>query len=456
MSSLPFDAQRTINWYVVYDETGQGKEPAALYATPGLKLFSTVGIGPIRGVYTSTNGRMFAISNNELYELSNAGTPTLRGTLASDAGAVTICENTTQMAICDADKIYIFTYATNAFATATIAQSPALTVTELDGYFIYNTTLGRFYISGLQDGLSWNSLDFATAESSPDGLKRVIGALGLLLLLGDRTIEPWYNSGDLEFPFDRQQGATKPIGCVATYSVVEVDNTIYWLGATEEGQGIVYKLEGYSPKRVSTFAIEELINKSTNLSEIRGFAYQEKGHTFYVLNGGELETSPVLDLSSGQWHERAYLEETGFYSQHKAICGTYAFGKHLVGDRDNANVYEMSTAYYDDAGTPIRSRRVFTHINNEGKRIKINTVEVDFERGVGLVSGQGSNPIAWIRTSVDGGRSWGPEINLTVGKIGVRGPRAIARKMGINEDLITFDVTITDPVRRAICGAYAT
>ena len=36
--SLPFNAQRTVNLFPVFDE--QGKETAALYGTPGLKLFT--------------------------------------------------------------------------------------------------------------------------------------------------------------------------------------------------------------------------------------------------------------------------------------------------------------------------------------------------------------------------------------------------------------------------------
>jgi hypothetical protein len=461
MKSLPFDAQRTINLYPVIDETGEGKEVSALYGTPGLELFSTAGIGPIRGEFCSTNGRAFVVSATGLYELDLAGTATLRGTLTSDVGSVTFDENTTQLAICDGAAIYIFTYSSNAFATPTLAASPAYTVTQLDGYFIYNTDAGQFYISGLQDGTSWNALDFATAESSPDGLVRVFATQGQLWLLGSRTIEIWLNTGDVDFPFARVQGARMEVGCAAAHSVVSADNTMFWLGASKEGQGIVYRATGYVPQRVSTFAIERYINTDEDLTDVRAYTYQQDGHLFIGFTGGNLETSLIYDAATQLWHERAYLESDGTYSTHIATTCMFAFNKHLVGDKTNGNVYEMSEDIYDDAGNEIRSERIFTHLGNEGKSFSVNTIQIDFEYGVGLTAGedgspnQGEDPVVWLQISVDGGRTWGSELLATIGKIGAYKWRAYWNKIGYTENQMTFKVVITDPVKRAICGAYA-
>lgn len=453
--SLPFDAQRTVNLFPVIDETGQGKEISALYGTPGLALFTTVGIGPIRGEFSSTNGRAFTISNTQLFEISSTGISTLRGTLTSDISIVSIDENTTQLAICDGTDIYILEYATNVFTKVVLPFTPALTLTYLDGYFIANTTLGQFYVSDLQDGLNWPALNFATAESSPDGLVRVFGSLGQLWLQGDRTTEVWYNSGDVDFPFAKIQGANLQTGIAAAHSVVNMDNTIIWLGKSKDGQGIVYRATGYTPQRISTFAIEYAINKSLDLSNIRAYTYQQDGHIFYVMTGGNLETTLVYDAATQQWHERAALEADGLYSTHKGTTSMYAFGKHLVGDKTSGNVYHMSLDYYDDAGTEIRAKRVFTHLNNEGKSFSINELQVDYEYGVGLTLGQGSDPMVWLRVSEDGGRTWGSEFLASIGKIGEYKARCAWRRLGGTEDQLTFEVTITDPVKRSICGAYA-
>ena len=57
--SLPFDAERSVNLYPVFDK--MGKEVAAMYGTPGLDLFSTAGTGPIRGAYSTAGGRAFVV-----------------------------------------------------------------------------------------------------------------------------------------------------------------------------------------------------------------------------------------------------------------------------------------------------------------------------------------------------------------------------------------------------------
>jgi hypothetical protein len=454
--SLPFDAQRTVNLYPAIDETRKGKEVAALYGTPGLELFATVGIGAIRGVFCSANGRAFVISNTELYEITSGGSSTLMGTLTSDATIVTITENFTQLIICDQTDLYTLTYSTDTFAKVSDVHKPnAKTVTYIDGYAVINKVdSGEFYISDIQDATAWDALEFATAEQSPDKLVRVFAALGQLYLFGERTTEAWYNSADVDFPFEKVNGANMPVGCAAANSVVEMDNSIVWLGQAENGQGIVYRMQGYVPQRISTHAIEYAINRSTDLSNIRAYCYQQDGHTFYVMTGGNLETTLVYDASTQLWHERAYLEEDGSFSTHKGSCCMFAFGKHLVGDKTNGNIYHMSLDYFDDDGREIRAERTFTHISDEGKSFKVKSLQVDFEYGVGLTSGQGSDPQCWLQVSDDGAKTWSPEYAASIGAIGNYKARAVWRRLGQTDGMMTFKVVITDPVKRAICGAY--
>jgi len=51
-----------------------GKEPAFLQRCPGLALLSTVGTGPVRGLwaFSSDDGVGFVVSGTELYKINNA------------------------------------------------------------------------------------------------------------------------------------------------------------------------------------------------------------------------------------------------------------------------------------------------------------------------------------------------------------------------------------------------
>jgi hypothetical protein len=74
------------------------------------------------------------------------------------------------------------------------------------------------------------------------------------------------------------------------------------------------------------------------------------------------------------------------------------------------------------------------------------------QTGVGLASGQGSDPKAMLQWSDDGGHTWSNEQWASIGKIGERLARVRWRRLGRSRDRV-FKVTITDPVRVVILGA---
>ena len=451
--SLPFDAQRSINLFPVFDE--QGKEVASLYGTPGLSLFTNTGSGMTRACFSSSNGRAFTVSGTELYEVFSGGTSTLRGTLDTFSTNITIEENLTQMAICDGTSLYIFTYATNTIAKVTDADFPTSvgTVTYVNGYFIVNQNdTGRFYISALNDGTSWAALDFATAETAPDRLLRVIRLSGQLCLFGERSTEVWTNTGDSSFPFQRISGAEMPEGILSPYSAIEIGSSVYWLGSSVGGNGIVYRTNGFTPERISTEAIEVFISRATDKENIKSMSYQKDGHLFYILTGGGLETTLVFDATTQVWHERSY-NNNGLHETHLMGGLMFAFGKHLVGDRIGGTVYEMGEAFYSDNGVEIKRERVFTHLSNENKPNRYNSLELGFESGVGLQSGQGENPKVLLQLSKDGARTWSGNYLASLGRVGKYQTRVVFRRLGIANQM-TFRIIITDPVKVCITGAY--
>lgn len=451
--SLPFNSERTVNMYAIVDE--RGAESASLYPTPGLSLFGTYGSGAIRGCFPASNGRAFVISGSALFEIFSDGTSTNRGSLLTSSGIVTTADNGVQLGICDGTYAYMFTYATNAFAQVTDPDFPASVgaIGYIDSYFMVNeNNTGKWYISALLNGLSWDALDFATAESSPDKLNRAFNFLGYVGLFGDRTLELWRNTGDSAFPFAKVSSST-PIGCEAPYTIVSVDTSVYWVGANEQGGGIVYQAQGFTPKRISTEPIEKLLQAVAAPAQLRAWTYQEQGHMFYAITGSDLETTLVYDLNTQIWHERAYLESTGEYSQHRASCVMKAFNKTLVGDRTTGEVYEMSLDYFTDAGDYIKRQRITTHLLDELKQIRYNKLTINVETGVGLQSGQGSNPLINLRVSSDGARTWSDYYSKSIGAVGKYQQEVTFRRLGISMQN-TFEITTSEPVQFVLTGAY--
>jgi hypothetical protein len=77
------------------------------------------------------------------------------------------------------------------------------------------------------------------------------------------------------------------------------------------------------------------------------------------------------------------------------------------------------------------------------------------QSGVGLTSGQGSDPQMMLSISRDGGRTWSPfESWQSLGKQGEYQHRVRWKKLGQGRQLL-FKVSISDPVPRTIIGATA-
>jgi hypothetical protein len=406
-----------------------GKEPAYLQRCPGLTRVVTVGTGPIRGLYTLGNF-LYVVSGDQLYKLNSnyalqgandlllesgsfllledgsrillqdQSNPSLG--VISGTGPVSMADNGTQIFIAANPDGYIYNTATDSFAQITDPDFPgAVTVGYLDGYFVFNEPNSqRVWVTALLDGTSIDPLDFASAEGSPDGLVSLIIDHREAWLFGTNSVEVWYNSGEADFPLTRIQGAYNEIGCIAPYSVAKMDNSVFWLGADARGQGIVYRANGYQGVRVSTHAVEFAIQQYGDLSDAVGYTYQQDGHTFYVLNFTNADTTWVFDAATGAWHERAGFRN-GDFKRHRGNNHARFNGDPHVGDYENGKVYVYSLDVYADDGAVqkwLRSWRALPTGSNNLKRTAHHTLQIDLETGVGLAGIDPFDPPVEITT----------------------------------------------------------
>jgi hypothetical protein len=81
----------------------------------------------------------------------------------------------------------------------------------------------------------------------------------------------------------------------------------------------------------------------------------------------------------------------------------------------------------------------------------ISRLTIDFQTGVGLVSGQGSNPMVSLSISKDNGNTWGNELWTSIGAAGGYLARAFWTRLGSGRDWL-FKFRITDAVKVVITG----
>jgi len=434
-----------------------GKEPAFLNRAPGLRLLTTCGTGPVRGMWQFGNYG-YVVSGTELYQVTSVWVATKIGDV-SGTGPVSMSDNGIQLFVACNGPSYIYNSSTSAFAQITDPDFPgAATVGYLDGYFVFNEPNSqRVWVTSLFDGTSTDPLDFASAEGSPDGLVSLIIDHREAWLFGTNSVEVWYDAGLVDFPLTRIQGAFNEIGCAAAYSVAKLDNGLFWLGSDARGKGIVYRANGYTGQRVSTHAVEWHIQQYANISDALAYTYQQDGHAFYVLVFPSANTTWVYDVATGSWHERAGLDN-GVFTRHRGNCQMAFGGETVIGDFENGNVYAFDLEVFADNGQPqkwLRSWRALPTGENNLKRTVQHSLQLDCETGNGLNDGQGSDPQVMLRWSDDGGHTWSNEHWKSTGAIGTYGKRVIWRRLGMTAKLRdrVYEVSGTDPVRIEIVGA---
>jgi hypothetical protein len=437
-----------------------GKDAGFLNRAPGLRLLTTVGSGPVRGMW-QYGGYGYVVSSNTLYRVDAAWNVTsLGGVLGT--GPVSMSDNGTQLFIACNPWSYIYNASTGVFAQITDPDfAGAVTVGYIDGYFVFNQPNSQtIWVTQLLDGTSVAPLDFASAEGSPDGLVGLIVDHREVWLFGTNSVEVWYDSGNSDFPLERIQGAFNEIGCAAPYSIAKLDNGIFWLGSDARGNGIVYRANGYTGQRISTHAIEFAIQSYSTISDAIAYTYQQEGHAFYVLIFPTGNATWVYDVATGAWHERAGFSN-GQFMRHISNCQMSYNNEIVVGDYSSGNIYAFDLDVYADNGAEqkwLRSWRALPSGQNNLTRTAQHVVQLDCESGVGLDTGQGSNPQVMLRWSDDGGHTWSNEHWAAMGGIGAYGTRVIWRRLGMTEKLRdrVYEVSGTDPVKIAIIGAELT
>lgn len=453
--SKPVNASRLINFYAEVSPQGS-PWPFVLYGTPGQTSYLTAGFDTIRAGLEA-QGYLYVLSGSVLYRVDSTGTAVAcSGDLIPNTGDATLINNGTQVGLLVVpDFFYIVGTTVTKVTDADYPAVGASSVDYIDGYAVLtrNDTTGQFFITGLLDFSTIDALDFATAESNPDGLVRVLVDHREVWLFGAKTVEVWANTGASPFPLERVNGALLERGCIAAKSPAKMDNSVFWLGDDR----IVYRANGYSPARISTHAIEEVLREGT-VSDAYGLTYSQGGHHFYVLTLPSLNRTFVYDAAAPDpamaWHERQ--SGTALTPASWSVrCMFTAFGKTLVG-LEAGRIAELDLDTYADLGDPIRSAIVSLPVFPDGKRAIMQDLEVECELGVGLNTGQGSAPTITMRFSDDGGNTWSNQRSASLGATGVRRLRAMWERMGAFRGPRVVELAISDPVKRAVYGARTT
>lgn len=392
--SVLADCQVCMNWYLESIESGAGRGASALYPTPGLSMpLYVFGAAGMRGE-TTVQGRTFSVQGTTLWEqlAPNANPNKInRGAVISDGKAVSFAGGGYQLLIRSAGNAYVYDLQKNTLNPVDPSGGgnvPIAKVGYADGFFfalVANpTTPWQINSSNLNDATTWQPTNFTIVSVFADNPNSIFFAARLMWVFGPKAIQPYGNTGDFPFPFDVIPGTYIENGLAAPESVAKLDNSIFWLGSDERGSGMVWRANGFTPQRVSNHAIEYAFQSYPTIADAVAYAYQDQGHSFYVISFPTADKTWVYDAATQQWHERGFWNsQAGVFNRHRAAYHTFNFGMHLVGDYATGAVYQMAINIVSDFGNPIRRVRRAPHISKEQKRMLHSRLQVDAEVGIG-------------------------------------------------------------------------
>lgn len=449
--SLALSAQVTRNFLPQLQTDNSTKSPYILESFAGLKLFSTQTGGVDRGLFVHKEV-LYKVTGTTFYLIEEDGTHVAKGTVEGAERCIIDGLQDTVL-IVTAGRVYKYNVVTDTFTDETSApnfESPN-SVTVLNSQAIYDGDGDRFAVSDVGDGTSINALNYAQAESKADDLVRPYAFNQRVYMLGKRTVEIWWNSGTGTPPFARVEGGIRQVGLSALHCVGNSDEFMYFLGTDNQ----VYAMSGSQLQVVSQQPLTREISKYTKTSDAFGWCTKYQGQWMFIMTFPSASKTWVYP-EGGEWFE---LSDDAMGNRWIGNSYAFAYRKHFVADYQNGNLYELDDDTYTNNGNEIIRMRDtgVIHgglIGQDGKEITMGKFELYLQTGVGLLSGQGSDPKIMLSYSDDGGQTWSEEQWGYIGKLGDFVIRVTWDAQGSFLNRI-IRVSTSDPVYYSIHSASA-
>lgn len=429
-------AQVTRNLWPQKQE-GEGTSQYILETPPGTSLFSAAEAGYLsdRGMIEH-KGVLYKVSGTRLSSIASDGTRTTLGTITG-AGRCIMDALGDSIIICNGDgDVWEWNGSTLTQATDPDFETPTA-VTVLNKKAIYDGDDDRFAVSDVGLPLSINGLNYATAESKADDLLRPYAFNQNVHMLGDKSMEVWWDSGQGNPPLDRLEGGVYEIGLAARHSVASNDTHMYWLGDDKN----VYRLSanGIESRFTPLTIIREFANYST-VADAIGYCMKYHKQNFYFLKFPTANTTWVYP-EGGEWFQMSSSDyESGANpGRYKGNSYAFVYDKHLLADEDG-NVVEFDEDAFTENGDTIKRIRDMSPIHGglvgkPGKRVFIYEFVLIMETGVG----SSGDALVSLSFSNDGGRTFGTEYWNDAGDVGDAGDyRKTIRWAGLNVEGINL------------------
>jgi hypothetical protein len=187
---------------------------------------------------------------------------------------------------------------------------PSEQVVYKSGYFVHYNNVNNaednpiVFHSNLRNGLVYNALDYGVPSIDPDLITGLHVNRNQLYVGGEVTFELFQDIGGAGFAFQTIPGAVMQIGVKAKLSLVDFDGGFVGIGGGENDQPAIWKFSGGSQQKISTAAIDNILQQSTDAEVESIYATTYSAFGGFFVNFHFKDRCMTYDGATNIWHER--------------------------------------------------------------------------------------------------------------------------------------------------------
>jgi hypothetical protein len=374
-----------------------GNNPIIVRRMPGIDSFATAGTKN-RGAHVFKD-ELYTVSGTSLYKTDANGVVTTIGALPG-TGRVRIADNGVTMVIVTNPLAYSTTGTTVSQIIDGVFTGfgGASDVAFLDGYLIFTVPNSRVTFTSGLNALTFNALDFTSIEGSTDNLLGVIVDHRQAIFLKEKSTELWYNAGIATgYPLARSPNGFLEVGCAARDTVAKLGGAVYWLADDLTVRQLSSDSYRHSPVIITNTGVAKFIRNGINPL---GFAYTFEDKHYYTLTFDSVTIE--YDILAKEWHNRSTFARSNW----QVLTTIEVYGDILALDSNSGKIGKLSNLVRTEFGGTQKVSWTYQEIASEGRRIVHNRFELEIGTGVGLTTGEGSDPQIALWISDDGGKQF--------------------------------------------------
>lgn len=420
------------------------KTGVALLTRPALQSFAEIGDGPIRCVFREENvfdGDLLSVSGDTLYRVTEAGDATaIDDEAIPGTGPVEIAASP-ELALIASGGPLQQTDGTTIEEMTFPDDLNIISVAYLNGYFLaLPENSHRIYYWDPLTG-DFDGARFISAERYADNLVKLVATADEVWAMGSGSVEVFVPTGvdtEEQPPFQRVEARLYKKGVLSAATVVEADNTLYWVGQSKDAGLVVYRGEDV-PRVISNEAVSERL-ENADPDDLRAWVFGRANHSFLVIGMGSQGTH-VYDISTGVWMEwKSFARD-----QWRAHVGRGCWpGVAIAGDDEDGVLWRLDDTATTDDGAPI------VQVWTGGAPIDRRTVNTNLTLECAVGHGAGA---IQLRLSDDQGKTWAVQEDKELVS-GQYAARIRWNRLGqMQPPHRIFEWSASDPLRMRISGA---